>query len=92
MKSDTERKRKLLVIIFPDWSKFYQTSHDLDMNLEAMDANIKVANINREIHKVSPQPVVLDIDSKVDELEIRASHRSNPELTLCCFFWFFSAK
>lgn len=52
LKSDTERKRKLLVIIFPDWSKFYQTAHDLDMNLEAMDANIKVANINREIHKV----------------------------------------
>ena len=62
------------------------------MNLEAMDANIKVANINREIHKVSPQPVVLDIDSKVDELEITASHRSNPELTLCWFFCVFSAK
>lgn len=52
LKSDTERKRKLLVIIFPDWSKFTKTARDLEMNLEAMDSNIKVANINREIHKV----------------------------------------
>ena len=42
----------MLVIIFPEWSQFKQTAKDLEMNLDAMDTNIKVANINREIHKV----------------------------------------
>ncbi|XP_053396069.1 dystrophin-like isoform X7 [Mercenaria mercenaria] len=51
LKSDTEKKRKTLVIIVPQWTTFKRTAKDLEMNLDAMEANIKVANINREIHK-----------------------------------------
>ncbi|XP_052810329.1 dystrophin-like isoform X2 [Mya arenaria] len=51
LKSHTERKRKLLVVIFPQWSTFEKTARDLEMNLDAMETNIKVANINKEIHK-----------------------------------------
>ncbi|XP_052240299.1 dystrophin-like isoform X2 [Dreissena polymorpha] len=51
VKADTERKRRLLVVIAPQWSKFLLAARDLSMNLDAMDTNIKVANINREIHK-----------------------------------------
>ena len=52
MKTDAEKKRKTLVIMFPDWFQFKKTAKDLEMNLDAMETNIKVANINREIHKV----------------------------------------
>ena len=52
-KSDAERKRKTLVIIAPELSQFQQSIKDLDIMLDAMENNMKVANINEEIHKVS---------------------------------------
>ena len=42
-----------LVIIAPELSQFQQSIKDLDIMLDAMENNIKVANINEEIHKVS---------------------------------------
>ena len=41
------------MIIAPELSQFQQTTKDLDIMLDAMETNIKVANINEEIHKVS---------------------------------------
>jgi len=58
LKADTERKRKLLVVIAPQWSQFVQMAHDLEMNLDAMETNIHVANTNREIHKVHNEQII----------------------------------
>ena len=52
-RSDAEKKRKTLVIIAPELAQFQQTAKDLDQMLDAMETNIRVANINEEIHKVS---------------------------------------
>ena len=52
-KSDAEKKRKMLVIIAPELSQFQLLVKELDLNLDAMETNMKVANINEEIHKVS---------------------------------------
>ena len=41
------------MIIAPELSQFQQSIKDLDIMLDAMENNMKVANINEEIHKVS---------------------------------------
>ena len=41
------------MIIAPELSQFQQSIKDLDIMLNAMENNIKVANINKEIHRVS---------------------------------------
>ena len=41
------------MIVAPELSQFQQSIKDLDIMLDAMENNMKVANINEEIHKVS---------------------------------------
>ena len=50
---------KTLVIIAPELSQFQQSIKDLDIMLNAMENNMKVANINEEIHKVNQNSYIV---------------------------------
>ena len=47
------------MIIAPELSQFQQSIKDLDIMLDAMENNMKVANINEEIHKVSQHSYIV---------------------------------
>ena len=47
------------MIIAPELSQFQQSIIDLDIMLDAMENNMKVANINEEIHKVSQNSYIV---------------------------------
>ena len=53
------------MVIAPELSQFQQSIKDLDIMLDAMENNMKVANINEEIHKVGQNGyIVLSIYNK----------------------------
>ena len=65
MQSLYNKDSTLVVIIAPELSQFQQSIKDLDIMLDAMENNMKVANINEEIHKVSQNSyIVLSLYNK----------------------------